>query len=458
MRFESGNKRALRVRPRTLVFVMVLFFGALLVGGAATMGAAFFGGPQDPGVRSGAPGAGGPVPGLTPAETAAFDDGQVAFAEVDGVAQGLGPRFNMDSCGGCHAHPAGGGSSPFTNPQVAVATAQGAANSIPFFINVNGPVREARFPLNPDGTPDGGVHDLFTITGRSDAPGCVIAQPNFDAAAAKNNLIFRIPTPVFGAGLIEAIQDAAIVANMNANRFSKSKLGITGHPNFTGNDGTITRFGWKAQNKSLEIFASEAYNVEQGVTNEGFPNERDETVTCVFNPTPEDHSHVDAAAPADAVSDIQKFVNFMRFLDQPTPAPPNQSTSHGRLLFNAVGCNFCHTPSLTTAVAQTAALRNKPANLYSDLLVHNMGPGLADNVAQGAASGDEFRTAPLWGVGQRIFFLHDGRTDDLLQAIKAHASKGNFKFPPSEANQVIGQFLSLRDSDQQDILNFLRSL
>ena len=81
-----------------------------------------------------------------------------------------------------------------------------------------------------------------------------------------------------------------------------------------------------------------------------------------------------------------------------------------------------------------------------------MGTGLADNVSQGSAGGDQFRTAPLWGLGQRIFFLHDGRTKDLMQAIAAHASQG------SEANQVIQNFNNLSNQQQQDLLNFLRSL
>ena len=105
-----------------------------------------------------------------------------------------------------------------------------------------------------------------------------------------------------------------------------------------------------------------------------------------------------------------------------------------------------------------AALRKQPANLFSDLLVHNMGPGLADNILQGGAQGDEFRTAPLWGLGQRIFFLHDGRTTDLIAAIQAHKSAKNNEFGPSEANAVIDIFNGLSATSKQDLLNFLRSL
>jgi CxxC motif-containing protein (DUF1111 family) len=443
--------------------VTILVLAALLLGMAALLQAEFVA--RDHGVRGGAPGAGGPIPGLTNSEQAFFLAGQDQFQEVESVqgripdtGSGLGPRFNMDSCGGCHAQPATGGSSPFLNPQVEVGTKDGAKNLVPFFITPDGPVREARFKFKPDGTRDGGVHDLYTITGRADAPGCVLSQPDFEREARRNNVIFRIPTPVFGAGLIEAIPDATIVENKMSHHAAKRALGISGHPNINGNDGTIARFGWKAQNKSLELFAGEAYNVEQGVTNELFPTERDETPACLFNGTPEDHTKFDALTPIDAVSDTVKFALFMRFLAPPTPAPETRSIARGRALFSKVGCELCHTPSLTTGPSSSGALSGKQVPLFSDLLVHRMGPRLADNIIQGNAGPDEFRTAPLWGLGQRIFFLHDGRTKDLLEAIEAHASAGDAQFPSSEANTVIAIFNALQESQKQDILNFLRGL
>ena len=226
---------------------------------------------HDPGPRSGPAGAGNPVAGISPDELRFFNSGADQFAEVEAVADGLGPTFNGDACGTCHSQPAVGGTSPSVNPQVALASSHGASNFVPAFIATNGPVREARFKyqVNRDGSPDrrrpdGGVHDLFTIAGRDDATGCVLAQPNFAQAMASHNVIFRIPTPVFGAGLIESIDEATILANMNANAAAKLGLGIVGRPNRSGNDGTITRFGWKAQNKSLLILSGEAYNVEIG--------------------------------------------------------------------------------------------------------------------------------------------------------------------------------------------------
>src|SRR5262249_36096650 len=161
-------------------------------------------------------------------------------------------------------------------------------------LNLHGPVREVRFIAKPDGSADGSVHALFTITGRRDAHGCHIDQPDFAREAANGNLAFRIPTPVFGDGLIENIPDAAILANKAANSNLKSQFGIGGHENRSGADNTITKFGWKAQNPSLAVFSGEAYNVEMGVTNELFPTERDQTPKCQFNPTPEDHPDFDA--------------------------------------------------------------------------------------------------------------------------------------------------------------------
>ena len=104
------------------------------------------------------------------------------------------------------------------------------------------------------------------------------------------------------------------------------------------------------------------------------------------------------------------------------------------------------------------SLRNQPVNLFSDLLVHDMGPGLADGITQGQAGPREFRTAPLWGLGQRLFFLHDGRTPDLREAIRAHRGGSVLTFNSSEANAVVRNFNKLQDNQKQDVLNFLRSL
>jgi CxxC motif-containing protein (DUF1111 family) len=442
----------------------------------------------DPGVRRSATDNTTPQPltGLGPDELAFFQDGLTRFNAVEVVSgakanegNGLGPRFNSNQCASCHSQPNIGGSSPPANPLLAVATAAGANNTLPWFITAHGPAREARF-IKSNGAYDGGVHNLFVVTGRSDAGSCNISQADFGPAGdpvtgrgGNPNIVFRIPTPIFGAGLIEAIPDSAILANMAANSAQKSQSGVKGHANsvlggntnLSANDGTVTRFGWKAQNKSLLMFAGEAYNVEMGISNQLFPQERDETPGCDGGfPTPNDTDNFPQSASTQTatavLSDIEAFADFMRMLAPPTPAPATASTQRGLAQFAAVGCALCHTPSFTTgsAIATGAsfspseAMSDKAAHLYSDLLVHHMGQGLADGISQGAAGPDEFRTAPLWGLGQRVYFLHDGRTNDLLAAIQAHSSSG------SEATVVIQQFNNLNAGQQQDLLNFLRSL
>ena len=414
----------------------------------------------DPGVRGGGAGAGGPIAGLTARQLEYFQMGKDEFEEVETVGDGLGPRMNLDSCAGCHAQPATGGTSPAVNPQVAFGSA--GAGAVPFFIRLNGPVREARFPYKRDGSRDGGVHNTAAITGRAGAAGCVLALPDFGAEAARNNLAFRIPTPVFGSGLIEALADSAIAANLAANVTLKSHFGISGRLNSNGNDGTVTRFGWKAQNKSLLLFSGEAYNVEMGITSDLFQTEREEKPDCQLAPVPNTFADPEVASTPDGLSAIEKFAFFQRLLAPPAPSAtsPGGSASigRGRTLFASVGCALCHTPSLKTGDNQVAALKFQTLYLFSDLALHAMGPGLADDILQGAARGDEFRTAPLWGLGKRIFFLHDGRTSNLIEAIQAHRSGGNAKFGPSEANAVVGNYNQLTEPQKQDLLNFLRSL
>jgi CxxC motif-containing protein (DUF1111 family) len=378
--------------------------------------------PRDPGPRGGAAGAGGALPGLAAAEQGLFAAALARFRAVDSVSgtiadapagiingTGLGPRFNANSCAACHSQPAVGGTSPAVNPEVAVATLDGARNAIPPFITADGPVREARFVQNSDGTPDGGVHDLYVITGRSDAPGCSLTQPDFAQAIAANNIIFRIPTPVFGLGLVENTPDINLENDAAALAGARQAAGISGSFNRSGNDGTITRFGWKAQNKSLLMFSGEAYNVEVGVTNELFPNERDDTPGCQLNPLPEDPTNLSdngqsSSPTSDLSSDIVNFAAFMRLSAPPTPAPATPSTLRGQQAFTAIGCNLCHIPQHQTA--------------------RSILTGQSD----------------------------DGRTQDLLQAIENHAGPG------SEANAVIANFDALPGWSQQDILNFLRSL
>lgn len=470
---------------RRNISVVTLTIAALFLTGMA------FAQVVDPGVRGGAAGAGTPLASVSANanDLAFFNAGLGQFNEsqtVTGDNVGLGPRFNLDSCGGCHAQPAAGGTGPAVNPQFTIISrgvASSATNTRPSFITQNGPVREARFPFffNANGTantnsPNGGVETIFTIAGRADlAAGKTcsgLTQPGFAAAAAANNLIFRIPTPVFGSGLMANIDDSTLLINQ-ANQAGNA-FGVAGAFNHNGNDGTISRFGWKAQNKSLMIFSGEAYNVEMGVSNELFTQDRPLpgedgngggggtgfAANCLNTAGvgyPEDITHSNGTNASTSSSDVTLFAAFMQFLAPPTPSTtvPGGSTSisRGRTLFSSVGCAVCHTPSLTTQPSQlTAGLSNATANLFSDLEIHHMGTGLADNVSQGGAGGDQFRSAPLWGLGQRIFFLHDGRTNNLVTVVNAHGSTG------SEANASLNAAAALSLTDQQNLINFLRSL
>src|SRR6476646_989496 len=474
---------------RRNISVLTLTIAALFLVGTA------FAQFVDPGVRNTGVNAGQPLASVSANanDLAFFNAGLGQFNEhqtVTGDNVGLGPRFNLDSCGGCHSQPAPGGSSPSANvfpnigpnPQsqvIANGTVSGSTNTIPSFISSTGPVREARFPFffNANGTvnvnnPNGGVETIFTVSGRADAAGCSLTQPGFTAAANANNLIFRIPTPVFGSGLMANIDDSTLLNNQGAQ--AGNAFGIAGTFNHNGNDGTISRFGWKAQNKSLMIFSGEAYNVEMGVSNELFQQDRPLpgedgnggtggtgfAANCLNTAGvgyPEDITHSGGTSASTSASDVTLFAVFMQFLAPPTPSTtvPGGATSisRGRTLFSQVGCAVCHTPSLTTQPSQlTAGLSRATANLFSDLEIHHMGTGLADNVSQGGAGGDQFRTAPLWGLGQRIFFLHDGRTTNLVTVVNAHGSTG------SEANASLNAAAALSLTDQQNLINFLRSL
>jgi CxxC motif-containing protein (DUF1111 family) len=441
-------------------------------------------------------GAGRQLAQLTPDQTAFWFASLAVFGEqasVDGTNDpasnnpsilGLGPAFNGSSCAMCHAFPTIGGTSPFTNPQVALATAKGAQNVLPPFIALNGPVREARFVVpDGDGLPGGAVRPLFSIQGRNDAPAaCSLAQPDFPLQLQRRNVVLRIPTPTFGVGYIENTPDGTLRSSFEATESRRSVLGIAGHFNTNGNDQTITRFGWKAQNKSLLLFSGEAANVEMGVTNEIFSNERIVGRECDVHQLPEDTSNIVSPAVLAANSagndaslvnsDIVNFGVFMRLNAAPSQCAFDSgidssgaalclpleksakaaSIAAGQAQFRSVGCALCHTETLTTGPSPFESLNKATYHPFSDFALHTMGQNLADGVVQGAASGDEFRTAPLWGLGQRIYFLHDGRTSDLREAIAAHQSR------QSEANSVIRNFNDLSEVQKQDILNFLRSL
>jgi CxxC motif-containing protein (DUF1111 family) len=444
---------------------------------------------QDPGVQTANRGTGASIipSNDTTGFLTFFNDGLSRFQDVESVSNspngnnGLGPRFNSNSCSSCHAQPAIGGTGSAVNPQFEF-TSDGVApgNTTPSFITQNGPTREARFPFffNSNGSvntsaPNGGVEDLFTVSGRSDRGTCTsLAQPNFAEAENAGNIIFRIPTPTFGTGLVENLDDSTLLANQKTNL--TNSFGISGTFNHNGNDGTITRFGWKAQNKSLHIFAGEAYNVEMGISNLLFTQDRplpeEELASGLpascLNLTgtgyPEDTSNPLSSPNTAVLDDVSAFANFMRFLAPPPPGSvvlngatvPAATIAAGKTIFSSIGCATCHNPVTgTTQVSNLVpALSKQPVPAYSDFEIHHMGNGFNDNVSQGNAGGDQFRTAPLWGLGQRIFLDHDGRDLNLNATIQNHSSPG------SEATTVITNYDNLNSTQKQELLDFLRSL
>jgi CxxC motif-containing protein (DUF1111 family) len=387
---------------------------------------------------------------LTRDEREAFVAGKEAFVRLNSVLgdrfypdteAGLGPLFNLDSCGGCHAFPAPGGSSPRENPQFDASRRGGARNEIPWFLRLVGPAYQARQAGR------GEVIPLFTITGRKDAADCEVHQPIFNPKLDRDAVRLRIPTPLYGAGFIDAIDAHTILRAQSSDRKRKDEFGISGHPNRL-KGGAIGKFGWKAQTVSLFEFVAEAYWTEQGVTSEMFPQERNAECSP-GKALPEDVFKTGAKRPLDGWNNVTRLSYFVRFLAPPAAATPVASDSNlGKRVFDKVGCALCHVPSLQSGSSVYPVLSKQEVPLYSDLLVHDMGRALADHIEQGSAGGREFRTAPLWGVGQRLYFLHDGRATSLDEAISAHGQSSDSegfasfqryqKLPADEKTALIG--------------------
>jgi CxxC motif-containing protein (DUF1111 family) len=359
-----------------------------------------------------------PLPDLTPQETAHFMAGLEDFLEVETVEDGLGPVFNGKSCAECHAVPSVGGSEP--NVGVARETRIGRLfNKV--FDPLDGSVSVNR---------GGGLLQQRAIN----LPGCHLKGEVVPPEATFVSL--RISTPLFGAGLIEAILDATILANQSNG----------GRPNYVFNPDTggpeLGRFGWKAQVATLHQFAGDAYLNEMGITNPSFPQEnrpQGQPIPpgCDTVPDPEDNG-----------SGVTAFTNFMRFLAPAPRGPITAQVQRGEQVFSQIGCASCHVPTMMTGPNSVAALSNKPVNLFSDMLLHDIGTG--DGIEQGQqAKGNDFRTAPLWGLSRRNRFMHDGRSNNIQDAILRHGA---------EAQNALNGFVGLPQSDHDALLAFLGSL
>jgi CxxC motif-containing protein (DUF1111 family) len=435
--------------------------------------------PIDRGRRTGPPSAGGALSGLSTNDQTFFSQAQTVLEKSFSVAGtvvnepgiGLGPLYNANSCAACHAHPAVGGASPTTNPEIQMATDAGATNAIPPFISIKGPVRIMRFIKNlSTGLTDGALYPFYSIATRSDNADlvhCTIQQPDWTTNLATNNVVFRIPLPMFGDGLIENVPDASLIAAQNVSR--NTSLGIvSGTFNFNNINGQISRMGWKGQQHTIFFVAAEAFVIEMGVTNSIFAQKYKLPTTqtaCSTNAMPEDNPVVSpgSVSVSNYSSAVQNQAEFIRRLAPPTQAASGYSTAtttvtsaqitQGVAAFHNAGCDACHISQQTTGPSSIAPLNNVRFFPYSDVALHNMGTGLADNIAQGTANGSQWKTTPLWGLGQRLFLMHDGRETNVYNAIQDHTSAG------SEANTSVLTYNSLLSaSDQQSLLYFVRSL
>ncbi len=375
--------------------------------------------PDDPGAIPYKPGE--PLRGLSGTDQVAFNGGFNAFLSPEDKADGLGPVFNGVSCSQCHLQGAIGGAG--NDLQLTRVTRIGGIRKGIYsdLEDLGGPVLQAR--------------SLKEFDPSYPIPGEVVPS-------AAQFVSHRITTPLFGAGLIEAIPDATIVART----LMKLPDGVAGVANMELNPETnnleVSRFGWKAQHSSLSVFAGDAYLNEMGITTPLFPAEN----------LPQGHLigvGLDVAGDPEDADDVEAFAAFMRFLAPPTRSVLSVNAKKGEVLFSQLGCANCHFPSMNTGPNSNPALDNKAVNLYSDLLVHKMGSQLADGIIQGKATGDMFRTAPLWGLSQRILFMHDGRATSYEAAIMAHGG---------EAEKAKQRFISTKQGDRSALSEFLNSL
>lgn len=400
---------------------------------------------------------GNPLPGLTNGQLSLFNTGFLQFTLQWDPVKGLGPVITQQECAICHMLPVGGGTSPTRR-----TTFFGKLNSDGSF---NPLTNEGGFVLQP-------------ISESKFVPRCTVRGETLPADATITSQ--RVPPQLLGGGLVDSIDDATITS------FATSKgLGIQGSVNMVNDWNGVSRpgrFGTKAQFASLVQAVGQAFQHDVGVTNpvslnEDCPNAAPGTPSCPTTLVPQVCIKIQEPndfkpAPPGGLETIQ-LMNYVMFL---APNPPGTVNMNGQTLFSSVGCALCHNPTYTTKPAAKVmnnftggfgpvvpALSNQSVNLYSDLLIHHLGPTLADCMQFGQANGDQWRTTALWGLSTRTVYLHDGRTTDVNTAIQLHKSSSNISacgniYPDSEANQVIDNFNALSPSDQADVIAFIKSL
>lgn len=356
--------------------------------------------------------------GLTVEQLASFAAGREEFESVETVDGGLGPIFNNNSCAACHSAPVSGGASATT-------------------VTRFGKTTDGQFdPLANEG---GSLLQQMAID-----PSLQEVVP-----ADANVVVHRVTTPLFGAGLIEAIPDAEIVINALRPKPDDITGRVAVIVDVTTGKHRVGRLGWKAQHASLLGFAADAYLNEMGVTNRFFPTENAPNGNqALLAPWIKTTGLDDPPDPATGRSDIDAAADFMRLLAPPPPLQRNASAQAGQRLFSQMRCDACHQPVLFSGASAIDALAYKPVPLYSDLLLHDMGT-LGDGIEQSAAHANEIRTAPLWGLRVRPALLHDGRARTVADAVLGHAG---------EATAARNRFARLSAAERQQLLDFLNSI
>jgi len=364
---------------------------------------------------------GDPLPGITGGEFEEFRLGLDDFTEVETVEDGLGPAFNGSSCAVCHSVPAIGGAGVVAEVRAARRDETGA------FVE-----------LAPT---SGSLFQIFSIPPHT-------CQPIIPPEA--NVISRRVPIPLFGAGLVEAIPDEAIMALDDPG--DRDRDGISGRAAIITDIATgrrrVGRFGWKAQQATLLAFAGDAYRNEMGITNDLFPEElafgisKEQMKQCDPIPDPEDQ-----ADRRTRRRGIDNFESFMKFLAPPGRGNIDDPVRAGEQLFTGVGCASCHVPSLRTGVSSNPVFNQKVVPLFSDLLLHDVGTG--DGIRQEAAEPQEFRTPALWGLRLRRPLLHDGAAATIEDAIAQHGG---------EASGARQRFAALPSDQRSALLTFLKSL
>lgn len=406
---------------------------------------------------------GQPLPNLSAQQKELFAQGQRVFKHEFTVEQGLGPNFNARSCFECHGSPQAAGlegRDVVATGEVHIGSIQGTTVAADDLIQARQQVDITTFdPLTTLGGPVIQRRSITSEFPQLFAPDCRVKPKVVPTKAQFTSM--RHAGSLMGMGLIDAIDESVIVANMieQANRAPE----LVGRTNAVfdplTNTTKIGRFGWKAHQPDLFLFAAEALNSEIGITSYIHPlNLRGNTwPACVFNylpPEPNDHGEV-----------MTVISTFTSLLAPPPKAKLSEAARQGAQLFSSLKCAVCHTPELTTSSMVTIpdpdspfpalryieipALENQPVRLYSDLLLHQMGPELADGIVQGTASGGEWRTAPLWGLRYKKLFLHNGTALSVDQAIRAHGG---------QAQAVKDAYVRLPDKDRRNLLEFLQAL